>query len=62
MAEEVFGFSRRRWTKLANENVYSYQRKKHEGIAATLRSMVRLLSLRDDVSRNWKKANGDKRK
>jgi hypothetical protein len=40
LENEVFGFSRRRWTKLANENVYRYQRKKHEGIAAMLRSMV----------------------
>jgi hypothetical protein len=51
LAEEVFGFSRRRWTKLANENVCRYQRKKHEGIAATLRSTVRTFFSRDDVSR-----------
>ena len=51
LAQQVFGFSRRRWTKLANENVCLYQRKKHKGKAAMLRSTVRLFFSRDDVSR-----------
>lgn len=51
LAEEVFGFSRRRWRKLGNENVCGYQRKKHKGIAVKLRSTVRLFFSRDDVSR-----------
>ncbi|KAK0151073.1 hypothetical protein N1851_007764 [Merluccius polli] len=49
LAEEVFGFSTRRWKE--RENPCKYERKKHEGVGAKLRSTVTSFFLRDDVSR-----------
>ncbi|KAG5281642.1 hypothetical protein AALO_G00047130 [Alosa alosa] len=51
VAQEAFGFSRKRWRNLSRENVCRYERKRPRGVGVIIRSAVRSFFERDDVSR-----------
>lgn len=64
LAQEVLGFSRRRWKNLGNENACYYKRKEYTGVGARLKEKVASFFVRDDVSRitTGKKQTVTKRK